>query len=1228
MEGFLPALLRMSLTGALTVLAVLLGRLCLRRVPRKYVCFLWLAVLFRLLCPVTLPSPTSVVPEKLESGALVSAWTESYAEETKVIQRGEQGYKAALDAGRTPVYDYLPAEEIGKEKAAPDPVEREDTPSASDEPERRHSYVVTASDGLSEPKRAGEVWLPVLSCVWLAGAAALLLWSVFKYLRLRFRLREAVMLEKGVYEAEGLDSPFVLGVLRPRVYLPWGMETEERGWVLRHERAHIRRLDPLWKLLGWLALCLHWFNPLCWLAFSLAMQDMEGACDEAVVRTLGGEERAAYSRLLLALSGGRPLFAATPLGFGEGNVKQRIRSVLRWRKPKWWMALLAILLLAAVVLLFAFGPGNGRKDFPDIVKDPPDTWPQMSFYKQEWTDVAAGQRGVWPVEDVKGFKKELAKLLKEGEWRFAGTDSVITETINGKTTLVIDWREFFRGKIRWVSGGKTWSLYVGDTRIALVSGDFEQDHSGWIGYALAEDGTRPDRQRMAAILALTEWGQPELTLEPEADLCFAGLPWGCTLEEAQAALPGAARDGLTLTVTDAAVSGFRADVILSFEEDEGGTFLNTAALTFTEEPEKLTLKRFDRAVLCEELSKVWGERHNMLPQPRDSTEMLIDDWGNPERLWYWYTEDFSDELEWLGGVVGWFERTGDPRTLYIDASGRNLASGRQLMLAKNGVTMNVARSFLNRLGGMTTGEWTKKALGGTISSGKYDALEIRVSNEEDFRLMSEHLAVIPWYHVILDEALPEPERENMPPLPHYPVEEGWTELMKEEVEAAREALEPIRYGEDGSMWVNPVDPCFTSLYQDPRELNFSAFMRYFGIGDPTVTEATEEDFRALRDYGYDFWGSPWRHVEDIETPLKRIPASTVEAALRLYFDIGLSDLKSDYRTRYYYLPQTDCFYSTTSDFGPGAVQPAWGEKKDDLVRLWFGSTCLTCRKLEDRWIIVSYWSENAAGQQKHPDEETWPPKARTRYGSPEYRWVFTPAETEYYYEDGGETVTGTIPAGWRLKLEGERFSPEGEIWLQVEEEAVKAPGSRQVWISAEDALPWREELGAQTVWPVYIPAGTVYYPRTFGYGEQAKASLEDCLTEDNASTHGYDLSGAILSLEEGYALVGFAGGMEVWVKQADLTVGKPEEERPYDQTRMLAAGREKAKELGYPLETWGAVLVWHRGREKTKESAYYAAYYPVSTGEGTVCVVFTGSYETGYTPAEAILIPPDAEDWP
>lgn len=818
MEGFLPALLRMSLTGALTVLAVLLGRLCLRRAPRKYVCFLWLAVLFRLLCPVTLRAPTSVVPEKLESGAAVERWTSAYAEETKTIWENMEGFEEAVAAGRS----------VGHS-----------SPLSSIRPDA--DYVVTAADGLSEPKRVGEVWLPILGWVWLAGAAALLLWSVFKYLRLRFRLREAARLEKGVYEAEGLDSPFVLGFLRPRVYLPWGMDKEERKWVLLHERAHVRRLDPLWKLLGWLALCLHWFNPLCWLAFSLAMQDMEGACDEAVVRTLDGEERAAYSRLLLALSAGRPLFAATPLGFGEGNVKQRIKSVLRWRKPKWWMVLLTVLLLAAVVLLFAFGPQRRAESAPE-------------------------------------------------------------------------------------------------------------------------------------------------------------------------------------------------------------------------------------------------------PTPAPS------------------------------------------------------------------------------------------------------------------------------------------------PLPRYPVEEGWTLLGDEELEAwkAVTAAYPYGYPDNGAGTLdynqlanNPMSACFTSFYQDPTELDLNAFLRYYYYEE----SATEAEFRALRDAGKLSAGR-WWHIEDLPTPLHRIPASQVEGDLQHFYGIGLRDLKKDYRLCSKYLPEYDCFYTTTSDWGPGVFQPEWGEKKEDLVRLWQSQTSLTCRKLEEGWVILSFWNENAAPGSWGSDEETRPSAQRTYYGSPEYRWVFTPVETEYYYEDGGETVTGTIPAGWRLKLEGERFTPEGEIWLRVEEEAVKAPGSRQVWISAEDALPWTEELAAQTVWPVYIPAGTVYYPRTFGYGEQAKASLEDCLNEDNASAHGYDLSGAILSLEDGYALVGFAGGMEVWVKQADLTVGKPEEERPYDQTRMLAAGREKAKELGYPLETWGAEMIWHRGKSEDGSSAYYAAYYPVSTGVGTVCVVFTGSYETGYTPAEAILIPPGAEDWP
>ncbi len=837
MNDWLLTLLRMSAAGALTILAVLAARLALRRFPRRYVCLLWLVVLFRLLCPVTLRAPTSVMPETVESGELVTSWTERYAGDTRVILRGEPGYGDALAAGRTPVSGYPPAGPTGRAEAPTAPDDTGEAPSDPAGSDDARNYVVTAADGLSEPKRAGEVWLPVLSRVWLGGAAALLLWSVFKYLRLRFRLREAVKLDKGVYEAEGLASPFVLGVLCPRVYLPWGMAAEDRAWVLRHERAHLKRLDPLWKLLGWLALCIHWFDPFCWLAFFLAVRDMEGACDEAVIRGLDGEERAAYSRLLLSLSAGKPLFAATPLGFGEGNVKQRIKSVLRWRKPKWWMAVPAGVLIAAVALLFAFGP-----------------------------------------------------------------------------------------------------------------------------------------QRRA---------------EPA-------------------------------------------------------------------------------------------------PEPTPSV------------------------------------------------------------------------------------------------------------------------------------------------LPRYPVEEGWTLLDDGELEAWKKVTTTYPYGypnngagtmDYNQLANNPMSACFTSFYRDPTELDLDAFLRYYYYEE----SATEAEFRALRDAGKLYAGR-WQHIEDLPTPLHRIPASLVEGDLQHFYGIGLRDLKRDYRLCGKYLPEYDCFYTTTSDWGPAVFQPMWGERKDDVVRLWYSQTCLTCQRVgappEEGWIILSFWNENAGGQQRPEDPETRPEARRDRYAAAEYGWVFVPEELNYKSMTEGDDTVLTIPAGYRYRVEWEQITPEGEIWLRAELETKVASPIQAVMLRAEDVIPWTEELSDKTTCPVYIPAGVTFYPRTFGYGDEAKASLAECLVDDNEQTHGYDLEGAVVALEDGYALVGFAGGMEVWVKHEDLAVGKPEESGPSERTRMLLEAREKALEMGEAPETWGGELVWH-----ARDGGYYSAYFPLRDSENTLCVVFAGSYESGWTPDRVLLIPPGAEDW-
>ena len=291
----------------------------------------------------------------------------------------------------------------------------------------------------------------------------------------------------------------------------------------------------------------------------------------------------------------------------------------------------------------------------------------------------------------------------------------------------------------------------------------------------------------------------------------------------------------------------------------------------------------------------------------------------------------------------------------------------------------------------------------------------RVSDPAEEARLKPLLAAWPWVMIeIRDPAEP----VTQPPVlarPRYHTEEGWTPLSDEEIAAARDALAPIRVEKDGSTWVNPVDPCFTSFYTGPGELNFTAFMRYFGDDGNTVVPATEEDLRALKAAGFPHAGR-WQHLEDLSMPLRRIPASTVDAALRRYFDIGLSDLKADYRTRCYYLAETDCFYSITSDFGPGTFQPDWGERKDDMVRLWQGTRCLTCRKLADRWIIVSFLNGGAADPWEE-DPETWPPAGSGRLCAAEYDWVFTPAEIEYRLADGENENIFTIPAGCRLKVE-------------------------------------------------------------------------------------------------------------------------------------------------------------------------------------------------------------------
>lgn len=309
MTAIFERVLNMSLTGSIVIAVVLLARLLLRRAPKFYSYMLWAVVLFRLLCPISLSAGLSVL-KPLPVTTTQGLSTVTYR----------------------PVEPVTPASgETGQEKARQEPAE-----------------AVKAETGDQAMTLAAAVWLTVGGA--LAGC------SLVQYTVLRRKLREAVPYRGEILLSDKIRTPFVMGVLSPKIYLPWDTPQEERRFIIAHERQHIHRADPLWKLLGYLALCVHWFNPLVWLAFFLGGKDMEMSCDEAVLNHLGEDIRADYSQALLRLATHKRLIAGMPLAFGEGETRGRVRNMARWRRPKVWVSGICAVLCLAVLAVCALNP--------------------------------------------------------------------------------------------------------------------------------------------------------------------------------------------------------------------------------------------------------------------------------------------------------------------------------------------------------------------------------------------------------------------------------------------------------------------------------------------------------------------------------------------------------------------------------------------------------------------------------------------------------------------------------------------------------------------------------------------------------------------------------------------------------------------------------------------------------------------------------------------------------
>ena len=310
--------LNMSIAAGWLILAVIALRLLLRRAPKRFRLLLWAVVGLRLALPWSIESALSLIPsaQTLPEGIML--------ERAPVLDTGISALNGAINPGFTAAFT----------------------------PELRAS---------ANPL---QVLLPIAAAFWMLGAAAMLLWALVSWLRLRKRVREAVRLEENVYECE-IASPFVLGLFRPRIYLPFSLENGERELVLAHERAHITAGDHIIKPLGWLLLAAHWYNPLVWLAYALFCRDIELACDERVVRGLSLSDRSDYSQALLDLSRPRGGVRACPLAFGESSVKGRVKSVLSYKKPAFWLVLLAVVVCVGAAVCFLTDPKEEAEPVDD-----------------------------------------------------------------------------------------------------------------------------------------------------------------------------------------------------------------------------------------------------------------------------------------------------------------------------------------------------------------------------------------------------------------------------------------------------------------------------------------------------------------------------------------------------------------------------------------------------------------------------------------------------------------------------------------------------------------------------------------------------------------------------------------------------------------------------------------------------------------------------------------------
>ena len=303
-------IINMSISASWLILAVLILRLVLKKAPKWVNVLLWGIVAVRLICPFSFESALSLIPS-----------AETFPE--KIISGPSFDIQTGISPVDNRINDYL-----------------------------GDRYF----EGVTVHANNGNNIMTILTIVWIIGILLLVAYTIISYRRLHREIDTAVRYKDNIFQSENVKSPFVLGIIKPRIYLPFNMNGQDLEHVVAHEQAHIHRKDHWWKPLGFLLLTIHWFNPLMWLAYVLLCRDIELACDEKVIKELGNEQRADYTQALVACSVNRRMIAACPLAFGEVGVKDRVKSVMNYKKPAFWGVVLAVIVCVFVAVCFLTNP--------------------------------------------------------------------------------------------------------------------------------------------------------------------------------------------------------------------------------------------------------------------------------------------------------------------------------------------------------------------------------------------------------------------------------------------------------------------------------------------------------------------------------------------------------------------------------------------------------------------------------------------------------------------------------------------------------------------------------------------------------------------------------------------------------------------------------------------------------------------------------------------------------